>query len=230
MSNLKHHIYDVIRSICIQQDAVKMIDDFSYNIDQVNSCQQRFTLRFCNELPRYFDISINEEFINNPDFNDWLEKCIRNYIFDAKVQPFDTESHCDALDALAYASQFIQNGRANGKTKILYNRGDNLGKYSKYFYNMKGTRDMATERYMSGAEAHYDAELKRIETELNQKITDAQYEAQKKRCELEAWFRKCKITEQESEKAQTRKAYYDGLIASGFEKEEAMKILLTELG
>lgn len=218
-----NYILDEIQAICEDCDVAELIEDFSYSIDQINSCQQRFTLRFCNELPEYYDIPIDEEFIDKIEFYDWLDERVRSYIFDAKAQP------CDALDSLIYASRFIQNGRANGKTKILYNRGDNLGKYSKYFYNEKGNTDMATERYMSESEAWYDTELKKIETELNQKITEAQFEAQKKRCELESKFRALRIEEQEAEKASKRKAYYDGLIASGFTKEQAMEILLKEL-
>ena len=216
-------ILNEIQAICEDCDAEELVEDFSYSIDQINSCQQRFTLRFCDELPEYYDIPIDEEFIDKIEFYDWLDERVRYYIFDAKAQP------CDALDALTYASRFIQNGRTNGKTKILYNRGDNLGKYSKYFYNEKGNTDMATERYTSESAAWYDTELKKIETELNQKITEAQFEAQKKRCELESKFRALHIEEQEAEKASKRKAYYDGLIASGFTKEQAMEILLKEL-
>ena len=225
----ENYIYDTIRSTCIQYEVVNLINDFQYSIDRINSIEKRFTLRFCNELPDYYDIRWDSSFQEEWAFHEGLTKRIRNYICDAKAQPFDTESPCDALDSLVYASQFIQNGRANGKTKILYNRGDNLGKYSKYFYKKKGNTDMATERYMSESEAYYDAELKKIEMELNQKITDAQFEAQKKRCELESKFRALRIEEQEAEKASKRKAYYDGLIASGFTKEQAMEILLKEL-
>ena len=86
-----------------------------------------------------------------------------------------------------------------------------------------------TDRYVSESEAYYDSELKKIETKLAQDISNAQFEAQKARCELENWFRAERIKEQESEKAQKRKAYYDGLVASGFTKDEALKILLEEL-
>ena len=88
---------------------------------------------------------------------------------------------------------------------------------------------MATERYMSESEARYDAELKNIENKLQQDISNAQFEAQKARCDLENWFRAERIKEQEAEKAQKRKAYYDGLIASGFTEDQALKILLEEL-
>ena len=149
----ENYIYDTIRSTCIQYEVVNLINDFQYSIDRINSIEKRFTLRFCNELPDYYDIRWDSSFQEEWAFHEWLTKRIRNYIWDAKAQPFDTEIRCDALDALRYASRFIQNGRANGKTKILYNRGDNLGKYSKYFYNEKGNTDMATERYMSESEA-----------------------------------------------------------------------------
>lgn len=103
--------------------------------------------------------------------------------------------------------------------------------------NEKGNSTMATtegikittDRYVSESEAYYDSELKKIETKLAQDISDAQFEAQKARCELENWLRAERIKEQESEKAQKRKAYYDGLIASGFTGDQALKILLEEL-
>lgn len=271
MAELENYIYDMIRSICIQQDAVNLINDFNYCIDQVNSCQQRFTLRFCNELPRYFDISINEEFINNLDFNNWLEKCIRNYIFDAKALPYRNDSD-DAMHYYANMNGFILNGRANGKTAAFKDSEKMARKFladlsglpenadiqkhaqaiifgklpianelpqslQDYYMNKKGKSTMAmtegikitTERYMSESEARYDVELKNIENKLQQDISNAQFEAQKARCDLENWFRAERIKEQESEKAQKRKAYYDGLIASGFTEDQALKILLEEL-
>ena len=103
--------------------------------------------------------------------------------------------------------------------------------------NEKGKSTMAmtegikitTDRYVSESEAYYDSELKKIETKLAQDISNAQFEAQKARCDLENWFRAERIKEQESDKALKRKAYYDGLIASGFTEDQALKILLEDL-
>lgn len=153
----------------------------------------------------------------------------------------------DAVDAMCY---FIQNGRANGKTlafkDLKYSRKNLENVFSNFgieqaqriiFDNKKGKPTMAmtegikitTERYMSESEARYDSELKNIETKLQQDISNAQFEAQKARCELENWFRAERIKEQESDKALKRKAYYDGLIASGFTEDQALKILLEDL-
>ena len=258
----EHYISDVIRSTCIQHRASNLINDFSYSICQSNSCQQRFVLRFLNELPTYFDIFLDEQFQNSAEFHDWLTKCVRNYIWDAKAMPFDAEDSIDVI-RYAYINGFIQNGRANGKTaafkdsekkarKMLADlsglpENADIQKHAQAIIfgklpiandmNKKGKSTMATtegikiitDRYVSESEARYDVELKNIENKLQQDISDAQFEAQKARCNLENWFRAERIKEQESEKAQKRKAYYDGLIASGFTEDQALKILLEEL-
>lgn len=260
----ENYICDVIRSTCIQHQASNLINDFHCSIDQINSVEKRFTLRFCNELPDYYDIRWDSSFQEEWAFHEWLTKRVRNYIWDAQATPFDAEDSIDAIQ-YAYTNNFIQNGRANGKTaafkdsekmarKLLANlsglpENADIQKHAQAIIfgklpiandmNKKGKSTMAmetivkikteTERYMSESEARYDAELKNIENKLQQDISNAQFEAQKARCDLENWFRAERIKEQEAEKAQKRKAYYDGLIASGFTEDQALKILLEEL-
>lgn len=260
----EYYINGIIQSVCIQYGADSLISDFHFDIDQINSVEKRCTLRFCNELPDYYDIRWDSSFQEEWAFYEWLTKRVRNYIWDAKATPFDAE---DSIDAILYAyaktNGFIQNGQANGKTaafkdsekmarKILADlsglpENADIQKHAQAIIfgklpitndiNKKGKSTMAktegikitTERYVSESEAYYDSELKKIETKLAQDISDAQFEAQKARCDLENWFRAERIKEQESEKAQKRKAYYDGLIASGFTEDQALKILLEEL-
>ena len=249
-NDIRDFVYDAIQDGCMNENHEELKYAIHLRLIGPNPLTNQTELRLYIDDVRgwesvFFNAQINADTSGFYfDIQDAVHLLIQDYLalphdknsgFRYSVAPETTDirDHSeDAVDALRYACMndlFIQNGRANGKTKILYNRGDNLGKYSKYFYNEKGNTDMATERYMSESEAWYDTELKKIETELNQKITEAQFEAQKKRCELESKFRALRIEEQEAEKASKRKAYYDGLIASGFTKDQAMEILLKEL-
>ena len=77
----ENYIYDTIRSTCIQYEVVNLINDFQYSIDRINSIEKRFTLRFCNELPDYYDIRWDSSFQEEWAFHEGLTKRIRNYIF-----------------------------------------------------------------------------------------------------------------------------------------------------
>lgn len=220
-NDIRDFVYDAIQDGCMHENHEELKYAIHLCLIGPNPLTNQTELRLYIDDVRgwesvFFDAQINAD---TSGFYFDIQDAVHLLIQDYLALPHDKNS----------GFRFVQNGRANGKTKILYNRGDNLGKYSKYFYNEKGNANMATERYMSESEAWYDTELKKIETELNQKITEAQFEAQKKRCELESKFRALRIEEQEAEKASKRKAYYDGLIASGFTKEQAMEILLKEL-
>ena len=223
--SIRDYILDAIADACIHEEHEELKYAIQFTIfSRPSESAIRFSI---DDLPEWEDVCFNGlTDIETPSFYYDIQNAVHLLICDYLALP-----HRETM------SSFIQNGRANGKTKVLYNCGDNLGKYSKYFDNKKGKSTMATtegikiitDRYVSESEAYYDSELKKIETKLAQDISDAQFAAQKARCELENWFRAERIKEQESEKAQKRKAYYDGLIASGFTEDQALKILLEEL-
>ena len=252
--SIRDYILDAIADACFHEGHEELKYAIQFTIFS-NPCKSmiRFSI---DDLPEWEDVCFNGlTDIETPSFYYDIQNAIHLLIYDYLALPHrkttDIRDHSeDAVDAMRY---FIQNGRANGKTWTFKNFKDL--KYSrKYlenvfgdsnieqaqriiFDNKKGKSTMATtegikiitDRYVSESEAYYDSELKKIETKLAQDISDAQFEAQKARCELENWFRAERIKEQESEKAQKRKAYYDGLVASGFTSDQALKILLEEL-
>ena len=238
---IRDYILDAIADACIHEghEELKYAIQFTIFSNPFKS-MIRFSI---NDLPEWEDVCFNGlTDIETPGFYYDIQNAIHLLICDYLALP-----HGETM------SSFIQNGRANGKTLTFKNFKDL--KYSRktleevfgdfgieqaqriIFDNKKGKSAMATtegikiitDRYVSESEAYYDSELKKIETKLAQDISDAQFAAQKARCELENWFRAERIKEQESEKAQKRKAYYDGLVASGFSDEQALKILLEEL-
>lgn len=225
----ENYIYDIIQSTCIQHHADNLINDFHYSINRINSVEKRFTLRFCNELPDYYDIRWDSSFQEERAFHEWLTKRVQNYIFELKDSEKMARKMLSDLSGLPENADIQKHAQAIifGKLPI----ANDMNKKGKSTMAMETTIKIKTEteRYMSESEARYDAELKNIENKLQQDISNAQFEAQKARCDLENWFRAERIKEQEAEKAQKRKAYYDGLIASGFTEDQALKILLEEL-
>lgn len=226
--DIRDLIYDAIQDGCINENHEELKYAIHFSLIGPDPFTNRTEARFYIEDVRgwesvFFDMQMD---VDIPGFYFDIQDVVHLLVQDYLALPHNK-------------SCYIQNGRANGKTKVLYNRGDNLGKYSKYFDKKKGNSTMATtegikietatERYMSESEAWYDSELKKIEVELAQTISNAQYEAQKKRCELEEKFRALRIEEQEAEKAQKRRAYFNGLVASGFTEDQALKILLEDL-
>ena len=233
-------VYDAIQDGCIDENQEELKYEVLFSLIEPDPSTNKTELRlYIDDVQGWKSVFFDEQTdVDTPEFYFDILNAVRLLIKDYLALPYDKNGgfqysvapetvdirdHSeDAVDALHYAcmnSLFIRNGRKTGKTK-----------YSSYYFNkQKGTTDMATERYMSESEARYDAELKNIENKLQQDISNAQFEAQKARCDLENWFRAERIKEQEAEKAQKRKAYYDGLIASGFTEDQALKILLEEL-
>lgn len=239
--SIRDYILDAIADACFHERH----EELKYAIQfTIFSRPSESVIRFSiDDLPEWEDVYFNSlTDIETLGFYYDIQNAVHLLICDYLALP-----HRETM------SSFIQNGRANGKTWTFKNFKDL--KYSrKYlenvfgdsnieqaqriiFDNKKGKSSMATtegikiitDRYVSESEAYYDSELKKIETKLAQDISNAQFEAQKARCDLENWFRAERIKEQESDKALKRKAYYDGLITSGFTEDQALKILLEDL-
>ena len=117
-------------------------------------------------------------------------------------------AHDDALDAATYAAYVFKNNN----------------------YFRKDTKTMTNTSYISNAEAAYNETRSIIEREGLEKKAAIDAETEKKVAEANEELEKTKIRDREAKRAFERRAYYDGLIAAGFTKSEAMIILLKEIG
>lgn len=116
-------------------------------------------------------------------------------------------AHDDALDATTYATYVFKN---NNNFR-------------------KDTKTMTKSSFISNAEATYNETRSNIEREGLEKKAAIDAETEKKVAEANEEFEKTKIRDREAKRAFERRAYYDGLIAAGFTKSEAMTILLKEI-
>lgn len=240
-NDIRHFIYDVIEAACINEGHEELKYAIHFSLIGPDPSTNRTEARFYIDdvrgwEPVFFNMQMD---VDTPGFYFDIQDVVHLLVQDYLALPHNK-------------GRYIQNGRANGKTAAFKDQ-----KYSRknlenvfgnstidqaqriIFNNKKGKSTMAmtegikiettTERYMSESEAWYDSELKKIEVELAQNVSNAQYEAQKKRCELEEKFRALRIEEQEAEKAQKRRAYFNGLVTSGFTEDQALKILLEDL-